>query len=107
MREARDEFKRSLAEAGARSPDLLFAAAKSDLQLTGDGKPQNTAALVEHLKRSFPEQFGIQKPSGSIDGAAGTLAATQMLSAEGLSKMTPRQIQKLNWDDVRRVISQR
>ena len=107
MRDARDELSRSLAEAGARSPELLFAAVKEDLQFTEDNKVQNTAALVEHLKRKFPDQFGIQKPDASIDGGAGTLASSHVLSAEGLSKMTPAQIQKLNWDDVQRVISNR
>ena len=107
MRDARDELTRSLADAGARSPMLLFAAAKDDLQFSDDGKLQNTAAIVAHLKSTHPGQFGIQRPDTSIDGGAGTLASTQMLSAEGLSKMTPAQIQKLNWDDVRRVISER
>ena len=107
MRDARDELTRSLAEAGARSPQLLFAAAKDDLQFSEDGKLRNAAAMVAYLKSNFPDQFGFQKPEASIDGGAGTLAGTQMLSAEGLSKMTPAQIQKLNWDDVRHVISQR
>lgn len=107
MRDARDELTRSMTDAGARSPELLFAAAKNDLQFSDDGKLQNTAAIVGHLKRTFPDQFGIQRPQTSIDGGAGTLASTQLLSAESLSKMTPVQIQKLNWDDVRRVISER
>lgn len=107
LRDARDELSRSLAEAGARSPELLFAAAKDDLQFSEGGRLQNAAALVENLKRNFPDQFGIQKPDRSIDGGAGTLASSHSLSAEGLSKMTPTQIQKLNWDDVRRAISDR
>ena len=107
MRDARDELTRSLTDAGARSPELLFAAAKDDVQFSDDGKLLNIAAIVAHLKRKHPDQFGIQRPEMSIDGGAGTLAPTQMLSAEGLSKMTPAQIQKLNWDDVRRVISEK
>ena len=106
MRDARDEITRSLAEAGARSPELLFTAAKDDLQFSENGKLQNTTAIIDHLKRNFPDQFGIQKPDSSIDGGAGTLASSQLLSAESLSKMTPSQIQKLDWDDVRRVISE-
>jgi hypothetical protein len=105
MRDARDELTRSLADAGARSPMLLFASAKDDLRFSDDGKLQNAAAIIGHLKHTFPEQFGIQKPDASIDGGAGTLTSTQTLSADALSKMTPAQIQNLNWDDVRRVIS--
>ena len=104
MRNARDELTRSLTDAGARSPQLLFAAAKDGLQFSGDGMLQNTAAIVAHLKSEFPDQFGIQKPSASIDAGTGTLSSAQMLTAESLTKMTPAQIQKLNWDDVRQVI---
>jgi hypothetical protein len=43
----------------------------------------------------------------SIDGGTGTRSPSQLLSAESLSRMSPAQIQKLNWDDVRRVISER
>ncbi len=107
MRDARDELTRSLADAGARSPELLFAAAKDGLEFSDNGRLQNSAAIVEDLKRKHPDQFGALRPETSIDGGAGTLASAQMLSAEGLSKMTPAQIQKLNWDDVRRVISER
>lgn len=105
MRDAHDELTRSLTDAGARSPQLLFAAAKDGLQFSDDGKLQNTAALVGHLKSTFPEQFGFQKPGASIDAGAGTLSTAQMLTAESLTKMTPAQIQKLNWDDVREAIS--
>ena len=107
MRDARDELKRSLIEAGARSPDLLFAAAKDGLQFSDEGKLQNAAALIGHLKLTFPDQFGFQKPEASIDGGAGTLLSAQPLTAASLSKMTPAQIQKLNWDDVRHAMSER
>ncbi|MEO7673868.1 MAG: hypothetical protein ABIU09_07305 [Pyrinomonadaceae bacterium] len=107
MRDAREELTRSLAEAGARSPELLFAAARDDLQFSDDGSLENTAAIVAHLKRRHPGQFGLQRPEASIDGGAGTLASPKMISAEGLSKMTAAEIQKLDWDEVRRVIGRR
>ena len=80
------------------SPELLFAAASANLQFSDNGDLQNAAALVADLKRRFPEQFGGHRPGGSIDTGAGTLAGTQTLSAESLARMTPAQVQKLNWD---------
>lgn len=107
MRDARDDLNRLLHAAGARSPELLFAAAKDNLQFSDNGKVENAAAIVEHLKSTFPDQFGINKPDRSIDGGTGSSSPTRLLTAEILSKMTPAEIQKLNWDDVRQVISDR
>ena len=106
MRDARDRITELLAAAEANSPDLLFGAVRDDLQFADDGELRNAAALVERLKRQYPEQFGRRRVAQSIDGGAGT-ARTQLLSAESLAHMTPAQIQKLDWAEVRRVLTDR
>jgi len=107
MRGAHDDITRLLAEAGARSPGLLFTAARDHLQFTEDGKLANAAAITEHLRRRFPEQFESERPFGSIDGGAGASRSNQYLSTDALSKMTPAQIKELDWQEVRRVLSER
>lgn len=106
MRDAREEITAALNKAGARSPDLLFNSAKDSLQFDGEGKAVNTLALVEQLKKSFPEQFGVERPSGSIDGGAGASGGAGYLTKEKLAKMTPAEIAKLDWQDVRKVLSE-
>ena len=69
--DAREKITRSLSEAGARSPVLLFDAAVGDLQFDDDGGLVNAAAIVKELARKFPEQFGADIPTGSIDAGAG------------------------------------
>ena len=107
FRDARERIGQLLAAADARSPELLFDSIKADLQFSGEGELQNAAALIERLKKTFPEQFGRPHPAGSIDAAAGTASKTPFLTAEALARMTPAQIQKLDWADVRRVLSDR
>ncbi|MBK8303915.1 MAG: hypothetical protein IPK98_11130 [Chloracidobacterium sp.] len=63
-----------LARAGARSPELLFDAAKGDLQFAADGTLTNAAAIVARLEDAFPEQFAVEPPIGPIDGGAGRAA---------------------------------
>lgn len=107
LRDARERLDELLEAAEAHSPDLLFGSVKEDLQFSDEGELQNAAALVERLKKQFPEQFGARRPAPSIDGAAGTGSRRHLLSAETLSSMTPAQIQKLDWAEVRRVLSER
>jgi len=107
QRDARERIGQLLAAADARSPELLFTSVKDDLQFSGDGELQNAAALVERLKKTFPEQFGRPVPTGTVDGGAGTAARAPFLSVESLARMTPSQIQKLDWAEVRRVLSDR
>lgn len=106
MRDAREEISAALTKAGARSPELLFNSAKESLQFDGEGKAVNTLALVEQLKKSFPEQFGVERPSGSIDGGAGAASETGYLTKEKLARMTPAEIAKLDWQDVRKVLAE-
>lgn len=106
MRDAREEITAALTKAGARSPELLFNSAKDSLQFDGDGKAVNTLALVEQLKKNFPEQFGVERPSGSIDGGAGASGGPAYLTKEKLARMTPAEIAKLDWQDVRKVLAE-
>jgi hypothetical protein len=103
-RDARDEISELLRSAGARSPELMFEAAKSDLQFADDGRLANAEALIGRLRAKFPEQFGSFVPQPAIDGGAGTIPAA-ILTKEALSKMKPADIARLNWDDVREVLS--
>ena len=108
MRDARERMTELLEAAEANSPDLLFASVKDDLQFADDGELENAAALVEQLKRRFPEQFGSRPvPPGSVDAGAGARSHAPHFTAESLSRMTPAQIQKLAWAEVRRVLTER
>lgn len=106
LRDAREEITGLLRNAGARSPELLFNSSKDSLQFDSNGKVANSAALVEQLKRSFPEQFGSSVPAGSIDGAAGRSERSDYLTKEKLQKMTPAEIARLDWQEVRKVLSE-
>jgi len=106
-RDARHRLMELLRASEAHSPDLLIESVIGDLQFSNDGELENAAALVARLKRRFPEQFESKPPATSIDGGAGTGAPRQPISAESLARMTPAQIQKLDWADVRQVLSER
>lgn len=105
MRDARDEIAAAVRSAGARSPELMFEAAKDHLQFGEDDKLQNIAAVVGKLKSRFPEQFGTVVPQPPIDGGAGASHAASALTKETLSRMKPADIARLNWDDVRQILS--
>jgi hypothetical protein len=100
---ARDTLVLALGQAGAREPELMFRAVRADLQFGDDGSLTNAAALVGRLRREFPEAFGAR--SASIDGGAG-VRSSQFLTKEMLRKMSPGEIAKLDWADVRRVLSE-
>lgn len=104
LTEAHRRITGELARAGARSPELLFASVGGDVQFDEDGAVANAAALVERLKASFPEQFGFDRPVGSINGGAGVAVAPR-LTKEALAKMKPAEIAALDWADVRRVLA--
>lgn len=106
MREARDKITASLKTARARSPELMFDAAKESLQFGDDGALENADAIVADLKRKFPEQFGSERVSAPpIDGGAGTGRQHDILTKEALAKMKPAEIARLDWDEVRQVLS--
>jgi hypothetical protein len=105
LRDARDVLTTELRDAGARSPGLLFEAAKKDLQFSEDGEVQNAAAILAMLKRDFPEQFGLPG-AASIDAGAGVANRLPPLTRDALSKMTADQIAKLDWADIKQALSQ-
>ena len=103
QRDARDTLSRALASAGARSPELLFEAAKTSLQFTDEGELANAADLVDALRLKFPEQFGRPTPA-SIDGGAGTSRQTPAITRDSLAQMTPTEISRLDWPSVREAL---
>jgi hypothetical protein len=107
LQSARDEIVRMLSDADAQSPGLLFAYAVDMLQFDDDGKLANAAAISEHLRKSFPEQFVKRQPVAAIDGGAGASGPAQYLTKDALAKMTPADIAKLDWAQVRQVLSGR
>lgn len=104
MRAAAYEVEAKLAMAGARTPGLLADKAKEAFQFDEDGKLANPEALVESLRRSYPEQFGRDVRVGSIDAGAGRNASPP-LTRDALSRMSVAEIQRLDWDEVRDVLA--
>ncbi|MGB7069632.1 MAG: hypothetical protein WBD22_09075 [Pyrinomonadaceae bacterium] len=105
LRDAREVITAQLVKAGARSPGLLFAYGADKLQFTSDGELANAAAIVEALRRNFPEQFAEER-TATADGGAGASNTAAWLSKDALARMSPREIAQLEWADVRRVISE-
>lgn len=96
MRTAVYDIQTKLTHAGARSPGLLTDRAKESFQFSDEGELANAVAIIGHLKRTYPEQFA----PASIDASAGrTLRPT--LTKEALARMTPAEIQRLDWAEVR------
>src|SRR6476646_6269648 len=93
--EARDELTAALRSAGARSPELVFAAAKDALQFGDDGSVQNTEAVVTEMRRKYPDQFGPQV-APAIDAGAGRDASPNALTKDALAKMKPDEIAALD-----------
>lgn len=107
MREVRDEVIKTFTSLGAISPELLFEAVKGELRFDEAGRIANAAAIAQHIRKTYPGQFGVRRPPESIDGGAGSANRSQPISAESLARMTPAQIQKLDWAEVRQVLSER
>jgi hypothetical protein len=101
--EARSSVTAELQRAGARSPALLFDAAKGELEFDDDGKPQNAAVVIQKLKEQYPEQFGGRVPTG-IDAGAGQVTPPR-LTRSALARMKPAEIAELDWAEVRRVLA--
>ena len=101
IRNAVYEIKTRLAQAGAKSPGLLTDRAKESFQFSDEGGLINAEAVVEHLRRTYPEQF----PAGSIDATAGR-TSRPTLTKEALARMTPSEIQRLDWNEVKSALAQ-
>ncbi len=100
MRTAVYDVEKRLANAGARSPGLLVERAKESLQFSDEGDLANAEAVVDHLRRIWPEQFAIP----SIDATAGR-EARPTLTKEALARMTTAEIQRLDWAEVKATLS--
>lgn len=103
MSEAREVLTETLRSAGASSPELMFEAITGQIQFADDGTPANFAAILELLKRKYPEQFVRDIPAVSIDGGAGRIVPPP-LTREALAKMSPAEIARLDWAAVSSVL---
>ncbi len=103
LNEAQASVTTELGKSGARSPELLWDALRHELVFDDEGNPVNSAELIAGLKAKYPEQFETPAPR-SIDGGAGQ-TDTPRLTRAALSKMKPAEIARLDWADVKRVLS--
>ncbi len=101
---ARAALTAELTVSGARSPELLIAAAEKEIQFDENGEPINIAAVIGKLTQHYPEQFGPDRPA-SIDAGAGRANQNNFLTRDALSKMKPEEIARLDWNEVRSVLS--
>lgn len=101
---ARAALTAELTIAGARSPELLIAAAEKEIQFDEEGEPVNVAGVVSNLTQKYPAQFGTETPA-PIDAGAGRTGQNNFLTLDALSKMKPEEVAKLDWNDVRSVLS--
>jgi len=105
MRTAVYDIESRLTKAGARSPKLLATQAKESFQFSDNGELANAEAVIDHLKRSFPEQF-TPDPPPSIDASAGrTVRPT--LTKEALARMSTAEVQRLDWSEVRSALQEK
>lgn len=102
--EVRDGVTSALRSAGARSPELLFEAAKDALQFGDDGTVENAEAVVAEMKQKYPEQFG-PPISPPIDGGTGRSASPASLTKDALAKMKPDEIARLDWAVVKEALA--
>jgi hypothetical protein len=101
---ARAALTAELTVAGARSPELLIAAAEKDIQFDEENQPINVAGVIAKLTQHYPEQFGPDRPR-SINAGAGRSNQNNFLTREALAKMKPQEIARLDWNDVRQVLA--
>jgi len=100
MRTAAYDIETQLARAGVRRPKLLSEQAKAGFQFDDEGRLVNAAAMIENLRRSYPEQFS----ATSIDAGAGR-SSGPTLTKEALSRMSLAEIRRLDWAEVRTVLA--
>jgi hypothetical protein len=106
MRDARDETIAALEKAGAKTPALLFNSIKGDLEFDEKtGKVSNLKDLMKDLQADYPDQFGVEKPAEGIDAGAGQQGGGTKLTKEALAKMTPAEINALDWEEVKKVMA--
>lgn len=101
LRDAKDEVVAALKAAGNNSPELAFAAIKEGLKFDDAGKLINSKDLIDGFKTTYPDQFGTPKPDAGINGGSGQEGGTKKLTKEILATMSPADIQKLDWEEVK------
>ena len=104
MRDAKDAGVEALKKAGARSPELLWKTIQSDIDFDEKGGIKNLDTLVTGLKDEYADQFGETKPVDGIDAGKGKPSG-EGLTREKLEKMTPAEINELDWADVSKVMA--
>ena len=107
---ARDTLLSALTDQNARSPQLLFDASVTRFEFDDTGALTNTDALINGLRQKFPEQFVTEEPEQPpvippVHAGAGRDRPQQTLTREALAKMTPQEIARLDWNDVKQVLS--
>jgi hypothetical protein len=126
---ARDEIVSSLTSEKARSPQLLFEACRDRLEFDDDGNLKSSGEIIAELKQRFPEQFVTEEPKTapllpaaeptdwwpakrdgvvgipSINSGAGRSGHRMPLTKEQLARMKPREITRLDWNDVKQVLA--
>jgi hypothetical protein len=100
IRSAVYDIETRLAKSGARTPDLIAASAKDAFQFDDEGKLTNAEAILDELKRRYPEQFIV----ASIDASAGR-NSRPALTKEALARMTPEEINRLDWNEVKAALA--
>jgi hypothetical protein len=76
QREARDVLEGAAKDAGASNPTKLYRLVKDELEFDDKGRPSNLKEVIAQAKRDFPDEFGVKRPPGSADGAAGRSSGT-------------------------------
>lgn len=105
LRNAKEEVVEALKKAGSKAADLAFEAIQGKLKFDDAGKLLNSKDLIDGLKTSYPDQFGVEAPAGGIEGGAGQKDTSTKLTAEKLGTMTPDEINKLDWAEVSAVLA--
>lgn len=105
LRDAKESGLDALKAAGARSPELMWEVLRGRLEFDDKGNAKNLDALVASFKTTYAEQFGIEKPGETIDGGAGQPGTGTKLTKEKLAAMSPAEIQKLDWEEVKKVMA--
>ncbi|MBX3243764.1 MAG: hypothetical protein KF685_04850 [Acidobacteria bacterium] len=106
-RDARESIVTGLRNAGAISPDLLYGTIRPEIEFDEAGKAANADGLIADLRRKYPDQFTSARPAEAIDAGAGTQRQPQPLSKDALGRMSPDEIRRLDWADVREALSRR
>lgn len=105
LRDAKDAVITALSKAGAKAPELLFRSIAGELEFDDKGGLKNVDALVTGLKTDYADQFGTSKPTDGVDAGKGQDTSGTKLTQKALAAMTPEGINKLDWEEVSKVLA--